>query len=85
MQLQTDECSKWNKEHAETVIDYNLGFAPKIWKQWLELLKLSPMKPIVDAITDAEPANNFLSKHPKLKQSEVMSVAIIFADLVFAI
>lgn len=71
MQLQTEICSKSNDPKKETVIDYNVGFDPKIWVQWLELFNLKPSNPVLEAVNDINSNNNILTKHPRLKQSKV--------------
>lgn len=77
MLLQTGQCDKLNNPKEETVMDYNVGFDPKIWVQWLELFNLKPSRPVVDAVTETKPENNFLAKHRKLTQSEVKNGATV--------
>lgn len=74
--LATEQCNGYNDPQKESVVDYNVGFDPKIWVQWLDLCNLKPSGPVAEAVSDIQ-KDNFLVKHRKLEQSEVILFCVI--------
>ena len=65
--LRSAKCAEINvgtsEEHFDIHADFNVGFAPDLWVEWLELQGRPVLRPIKEAVELVKPENNFLEIH----------------------
>ena len=53
----------FSEEEFDIHADFNVGFSPHLWKEWLDLKGRPVLPPIQEALELVKPKNNFLEIH----------------------